>query len=277
MRRYIALSILILALVIGAIFTFRPKPKTNSVEIKNNGTYYALGDSIAAGDGLSNYSDTSACNRSNLSYPVVTSKKLHLKAISLACSGASYSLGINGPQDVNKLTISAQIDKLSTNPKPRLITLTAGANDISWIKVISSCYLGPCGNPIQTSQLNNQMSDVSTGLNIALQKIQSIYMTSPPTVIVTGYYSPFSQTFSKCSDTTNLDQTKTDWLSSETDILNNKISSIVSNYSFAKYVTLDFNGHGLCSANTWIQGLTERAPYHPNELGQEHIAGVVSK
>ena len=75
MRRYIALSILILALVIGAIFTFRPKPKTNSVEIKNNGTYYALGDSIAAGDGLSNYSDTSACNRSNLSYPVVTSKK----------------------------------------------------------------------------------------------------------------------------------------------------------------------------------------------------------
>ncbi len=271
MKRYIALGLLIIVLVLGIVFHYHQKPKVDK-PIVYNGTYIALGDSVSAGDGLQNYSDSSACNRSNQSYPYLISKNLNLQLHNLSCSGATLSAGLNGPQNVNRMIVTSQLDQLNKLPKPKLITITAGANDVGWIENIASCYKGNCGNQTETNFTNAKIANLSNSLSLTLNNIASTYKNKLPIVVVTSYYSPFPASFTSCADMTNLNQSSLDWLNNEEIILNDQLESITKNFQFVKFVKLDYSGHELCSSNPWVQGLTDNAPYHPNTDGQKYIA-----
>ena len=119
MKRYFALGLLILIIALGIFINLGHKTMTVN-KITYNGSYIALGDSVSAGDGLTDYSDSSACNRSNQSYPYLVSEAQNLQLFNLSCSGATFAEGINGPQTVNQLTISSQINQLSNLKKPKL-------------------------------------------------------------------------------------------------------------------------------------------------------------
>ncbi len=271
MKRYFALGFLILIIVSGVVINIGHRPKPVN-KITYNGSYIALGDSVSAGDGLTDYSDSSACNRSNQSYPYLVSKAQNLQLFNLSCSGATFADGINGPQTVNQLTISSQLNQLSSLKKPKLITITAGANDIGWIKFITNCYVKSCGSREETILASSKIASLANSLTNTLKKISNQYSNSPPQVIVTSYYNPFPATLTSCSDLTNLNQTSLNFLSSETTNLNSELASISTGYSFVKFQGLDFSGHGLCSSDPWVQGLTDSAPFHPNSAGQSHIA-----
>ena len=274
MKRYFALGLLILIIALGIFINLGHKTKTVN-KITYNGSYIALGDSVSAGDGLTDYSDSSACNRSNQSYPYLVSEAQNLQLFNLSCSGATFAEGINGPQTVNQLTISSQINQLSNLKKPKLITITAGANDVGWIKYISSCYIKTCGSPEETALANSSIASLANSLTNTLNKISNKYNNSPPQVIVTSYYNPFPGSMSSCSDLTNLNQSSLNFLSSETTNLNSELASISTGYSFVKFEGLDFSGHGLCSSDPWVQGLTDGAPFHPNSAGQSYIASKI--
>jgi len=241
----------------------KPKPATTPHQ-----TYIALGDSVAAGLGLENYSDSSACDRTNQAYPDQVATALHLRLKNLACSGATLSAGILGPQNVNQLLVAAQLQQLFALPRPDLITLTIGANDIEWTTFIAKCYSGQCATASDTAAINSLLATVSLHLQGALSQIQSHYKSDVPHVIVTGYHQVFPTGTATCSDLTGIDSNELAWGRQQQTNLNTTISTVVSKFSFAKFAAIGFSGHELCTADSWVQGIDDTAPYHPTEAGQ---------
>jgi lysophospholipase L1-like esterase len=267
-------TICVVGLLIGTLIGHHPK-KTNTASSQKL-SYVALGDSVAAGLGLETYSDSSACDRTNQAYPDLVAKTLNLKLDSLACSGATLSTGILGPQTVNQLSLTPQIDKLFNRPKPYLITITIGANDINWTGLISKCYTGQCGSASDTAAVNQSLATLSTNLSNALTQINQHYKDAPPYVVVTGYHQVFPDSgASTCSDLTGIDASELSWGRQVQANLNTTIQSVVNKRIFAKFAPIDFTNHELCTKNSWVQGLNDNDPYHPTDAGQAEYAKQV--
>jgi lysophospholipase L1-like esterase len=278
MTRKIIIALVALSvsgLFISLISQHPSKPQTHILKMQS---YTALGDSVAAGLGLETYSDSSACDRTNQAYPDLVAKDLNLKLDSLACSGATLGSGILGQQTVNQLALQPQITQLFKQPEPYLITMTIGANDIDWTGLIAKCYTGECGNAADTASVNQSLATLTTNLTTALNELEAHYIQVKPIVIVTGYHQVFPATNTPaCSDLTGIDASELSWGRQVQANLNLTIKNVVSKYSFAKFAPVDFSGHELCTANSWVQGLDGNDPYHPTNAGQaEYARQVVS-
>lgn len=259
-------------LIIGAVLVLRPNA-TMPAPAVTKGTYVALGDSVAAGVGLMGDSDSSACDRTNQSYPNQVAKQQKYKLVSLACSGATLPAGVLGSQTVNQLALDAQITQLYAQPNPKIITLTIGANDAHWTDVIKACYVGSCAH---IDSIDNDLASVTTNLSSALDQLKQHYGQTLPQVVVTGYHQvfPVSPT-ADCSDLTGIDGTELAYGRELQSSLNKTIQSVVSNYEFARYAAVDFSGHELCTSDSWVQGLADKMPYHPTALGEQAFATAV--
>lgn len=246
---------------------------TNSQALHaTSGAYAALGDSVAAGAGLPSTDTT--CKRSSEAYPYGVASATGLSLQHVACSGAKVDEGIYGSQKVRGNELPTQLDQALSGGTPSLITLTIGANDTRWTRFIRQCYYITCGSKFDTGHFNTYLADLKLELNIAIAKISTMSDGNPPQAIVTGYYNPLSK--ANCSDTDGLTSKEISWLKARTSSLNSAISSVVSKYSYAKYASTSFSGHGLCSDEPWVQGLNDPMPFHPNAAGQQAIARSVA-
>lgn len=95
MKKYLYVVIALIAVVV-AVSLVRRSSDNPATPVSYKGSYVALGDSVAAGVGIGDYTDASACNRTNKSYPVQYAQSQSLKLTSLACSGATLTAGILG-------------------------------------------------------------------------------------------------------------------------------------------------------------------------------------
>jgi lysophospholipase L1-like esterase len=243
----------------------------------NKGSYVALGDSVAAGFGLPSTSSNpidQLCGRSTQAYPYLVASALHTTSFTqLACSSASVPAGLTGPQQVSSsITLPAQVSQAFLSGTPKLITITIGANDVSWNNFIEECYVTQCGSAQDNQAIQTLLTQLKVNLRTALSNIQQVSGNTPPQVMLTGYYFPLSETAPICSDTTGLTPAKIDWLSSKRHELDKTIKDVAEQYSFAKYVHLNFHGHELCTADPWVQGLQSAGPFHPTTGGQAAIA-----
>ncbi len=273
-KKISAFLLLIMALFAGAFFIFRRPVHPVKVIQK---TYFAMGDSVAAGTGLETNSDSSACDRTNESYPNLIAKQLNLKLENVACSGASISAGITGRQVVNNATLDPQLTKLSgLEQKPTLITLTIGANDISWNSFINECYTSECGTPADTASLATKLADYKIKLTDVLTKIGSKYIQSPPHVIVTSYYRVFPAPGTNCTLLSSITPTEQNWWQNQEKTFDEAISNSVKSFPYASFAAVDFSGHELCTKDSWIQDITTKVPIHPNDKGQAAIARAVA-
>lgn len=236
-----------------------------------SGTYAALGDSVAAGSGLTN--SLAPCHQTTDAYGYTVSIATSLPIHHLACIGAKVDEGLYDTQERDGYVLPAQIDQAFVSGAPSLITMTIGANDTRWTQFIRQCYYITCGHDVDTARYAVYLADLKLELNVAMAKIHSLSSGTPPQVIVTGYYQPFSST--ACSDTANLTMKEVSWLTSRTASLNRTISSTVNKYSFANYAPVSFAGHELCSSDPWVQGPADSLPFHPTAAGQQAIATAV--
>lgn len=235
-------------------------------------SYVALGDSVSAGVGLFTNSDSSACDRTDESYPIVLAKKLEYEVINISCSGATLPEGITGKQTVNGLQVASQVDQLfEKTPTPDVITMTIGANDAGWVNALASCYTTTCGSASDTEKIDQAIQLVSANLSTALRRIKDHFNEKQPRLVVTGYYTVISAA-AACSDTLGIDAQEVVWLNTQLAKLNANIRTSVGDFDFATFMPIDFTGHELCTTQTWLQGLQDRKPYHPNEEGQKAIA-----
>ena len=269
----VIIGVIILCIIGGLIVILRGNNPQKTVTQASEGTYVAMGDSVAAGVGLMGDSDSSACDRTNQSYPNQVAAALHYTLKNLSCSGATLPEGILGSQDVNKLQETPQLQALFTQPKPTLITLTIGANDAQWTTVISKCYTGECGSAADTASVDANLVTVATNLQTVLKQIQTHYGTSVPHVIVTGYHQVFPTSVTpNCSDLSGIDASELAWGQQLQTHISTTLQNAIQGYSFAAFVPVNFSGHELCTSNPWVQGLSDTQPYHPTDLGQAEYA-----
>ena len=258
--------------------------------------YVALGDSVAAGVGLKDDSDSSACNRTNQAYPNLVAANLGYKLKNLACSGATLPAGITGSQDVNKLQATPQLQQLFDLPKPDVISLTIGANDAQWTTIIGKCYTGQCGSAADSAAVAAALTVVGSNLTSVLNQIKAHYaLTSlnpssnnsaasqhqKPLVVITGYHQVFPVTVAAtCTDLSDIDAAELAWGRTLQASINTTLQNTVKApdfADFAKYVPVDFNGHELCSTDPWVQGLADKQPYHPTSAGQAAFAQQIAQ
>jgi lysophospholipase L1-like esterase len=234
-----------------------PNPRVNK--------YAALGDSVAAGVGLP--SNDLQCGRSAQGYPNIVAHSLNVPLINASCSGATVG-DLFTKQRVSGPNIPAQLDTAFATGTPKLITITAGANDAHWADFIRACYATTCGSSSYSYTAQAYISAMKVKLHYALTDIRVRSGGHPPQVIITGYYNALSDACTNASLTT----AELAWLNSELRILNNAIQRVSSNYSFVKFVPVNFSGHDMCSTSPWVQGPNDRAPFHPTATGQQVIA-----
>ena len=246
---------------------------TSPLQVKAaSGGYAALGDSVAAGAGLT--ASTPPCDRSADAYPYAVAASTRLPLEHLACTGAKIDEGLYDEQDRNGPVLPAQIPQAFVGGSPRLITITIGANDARWTQFIRQCYYIRCGYSVDSARYAAYLADMKLELNIALAKILSLSDGTPPQVIITGYYQPFPTT-GICRGTDRLTPAEISWLNRRTELLNQSISGTVSKYSFATFAPVSFTGHDICSDDPWIQSSTDPAPFHPTATGQAAIASTI--
>ncbi len=263
----IIIPILILIIIVASLSLTGRHTKIVKVVVKQK--YIALGDSVAAGVGLTTGSDSSACDRTNESYPNLVAQKLNYDLTSIACTGTLTSSGIINSQTVNELSVAPQLSQLFSLNKPKLITITIGANDLGWTTYLSKCFTGICGTNSDSREVEAKIKNLGENINNILTMINTHYNTSPPIVVLTGYNQIFTKKQINCSDMTGIDLSEVNWVDSELNNLNNEISKSAANYNFTKYAGVDFNGHELCSTDPWVQSLSGKMPFHPTEAGQK--------
>lgn len=267
-KRLILVSTIILVIFIGVYFAFGGQKKTSKANSNSPKIFYvALGDSVAAGQGLPTPTDTSACDRSDESYPNLVAKTLKLELKNIACSGARLTNGILGSQNVNNLNIKSQLIQLDSFQNVGLVTITIGANDVDWLSTISRCYISDCGTATDTNLLATQRDTMKVNLKKVLEALKK-----QPRVIVSGYYQFMPVTQQSCDSLIGINESKKTWLRNQVDSLNDALQNTVEGFKFANFSKPDFTGHELCSAETWVQSLNDKAPFHPNSAGQDALS-----
>ena len=166
---------------------------------KQPGTYVALGDSYASGEGLGPFEagtedvarSGDGCHRSANAYPRLVAAE-GLKVIFVACSGAKVAdlVGGQAPQ-------AALVDKRAT-----LVTVTIGGNDAQWTEVLTVCGLvencptapmpaspaGPSGGATVSEFVVRQLEGLAGPLRESFEQLRRSAPNA--TMLVTGYPLP---------------------------------------------------------------------------------------
>lgn len=245
----------------------------NSTTRQHTGTYAALGDSVAAGQGLPNSvkSQNGNCGRTQEAYPYAVAHNRGLQINDLACSGATMG-DLFTKQKADGSNIAPQLNSAFQNGTPQLITITAGANDIHWDDFVRKCYTGTCGTGTDQAVVNGLMATLRLKMQFLYNEIQQRSKDTKPTVIVTGYYVPLSD---KCAQSQHITPDETSWLNEQTDNLNQTLEDGAKKSGYATFAPVDFSGHDMCSQDPWVQGPNDPAPFHPTTKGQQAIANAV--
>lgn len=240
-------------------------------------TYAAMGDSVAAGAGLSTSlaptSEDSVCDRSTKAYPYRVAAAIGADLQQLACSGAKVDEGIYDSQWRSGITLPPQFDSAFSDGTPDLITMTVGANDARWVQFLLQCQIIVCGTSFDDARAKLYRADLRVELYWSLYNIEQMSAGTPPTVLLTGYYSPFGE--DACSSLKRVKPEEQAWIRSQTADLNQAIYSVTEWFDNAYYVDVNFSGHELCSSSPWVQGSSSPAPFHPNAAGQRAIGDAV--
>ena len=151
--------------------------RNGRVPLASDDRYVSMGSSFAAGPGVTVSADTppGRCARSKDNYAQQLARRLDLRLVDVACSGATTA-HILGAWD----ELPPQIDAVT--PDTRLVTVTIGGNDVSFVRnlIAFACAAGPqppVGAPGGKCPTVNVPSDtdwnaLQSGLNRIAQEVR---------------------------------------------------------------------------------------------------------
>jgi lysophospholipase L1-like esterase len=263
----------------------------------------ALGDSIASGEGVPPYDKYPAgsrrnhhCHRSKEAYArefafLQARRGDRVKVRLFACAGAKIdqitrrSQGKKAGDPVER----PQIKRIA--PETDLVTLTVGANDVGWGRVLASCVTGL--RPCHWSQ--SSFRERILGLKRRLVETYSqLQERTDGRVVIVGYphYVPPAYRLSnwqmerRCS---SFSRKELKWLRQRTIDAENMMRAAIRTVNekyFAqqplKYVSTlhAFKSHELCMKDKWIHGVRWKnieESGHPNRAGQAALARLLHK
>ena len=243
---------------------------------RNPTAYAALGDSVAAGYGLPQLTNSTAtdrrCWRSAQAYPYLVASAKNMTLIHTACSGATVG-DLVTRQYQNNYVFGAQLKKAFANGVPGVISITAGANDIAWRTHLLACRDSTCGTQRQTAVSDALITALELKYDAVMTAITIKSSGNPPAVVLTGYYNPVSPACTTVDS--RITAAEITWVTERIAALNNALQRVAARYDFVTNAPVNFSGHDLCASDPWIQGFNTRGALHPNTEGQQAIANAV--
>lgn len=253
------------------------------------GRYVSLGDSYTAGPFIPVQTGTPAgCLRSNHNYPSLVVAADHPSSFQdISCSGAVTG-DMAGSQSVTLGTNPPQFSALT--PATSLVTLQIGGNDIGFINIVESCselsFTNPFSAPCKAHYTSGGTDQLAAAVQQTAPKVaavlQGIHQRSPSArVLVVGYPVILPNTGNGCWPVVPIAYGDVPYLRGVELELNQMLSSEAAGNG-AEYVNTytDSIGHDVCKAPgvKWVEGLVPTAaaaPFHPNALGEQAMAGQV--
>lgn len=232
-----------------------------------------MGDSTAAGAGLPWVRDSShtdqMCGRSADSYAEDLARSNGWQVMNLACNSATISQGLLGPEGRGGELVPAQIDAAQQATKAQVVIVSVGADDLDWAAMLRLCAVArACNDKATTAYFQQQLATFSKDYFQLLTQLASL--PSHPQVIINRYYDPFDAQLD-CLTKVGLTTAKIRTLSSRLATLNAVLAKGAAEFGYTS-VKPDFAGHQLCTAQPYVQGLGDLAPFHPTANGQLAIA-----
>ncbi len=241
--------------------------------------YVSMGSSFAAGPGITVSADSPSnrCSRSRDNYANQLARKRGLVLIDVSCSGATTAHVI-GPWD----DLPPQIE--SVTPETRLVTMTIGGNDVSYVRdlIAFSCAhqaKPPSGAPDgRCPDVNIPTSKDWQTLDENLAKIASeVRRRAPQARLVFVQYLPVLSSKAECAAIPLTEQERktvvaiADRLTAVTQAAAKRWKADVV------YPAKTSTDHGPCSSTPWISGFPREGqpgfvPYHPTLAGMSAIA-----
>ncbi len=258
-----------------------------------------MGDSTAAGIGNAALANPTvqdkACQRSKDAYAKSLQAASGLSVLNLACTSATIAQGLLGPQSAGGQTWPAQVGVLDSVASVRLVVVSIGADDVGWSDFMRYCFALPrCDDKASHSLFESRLDAFKVQYSQLLQQLAAL--PAQPAVLVNEYYNPFGTTFDCpqlqdphaaagsnsgygfAADPGSKDQAiktaqKIDPLEAELHEMNAVLKQGAQAFGF-DVATPQFEGHQLCTDQSWVQGISDPAPFHPLAAGELAIAAA---
>lgn len=258
--RLAAVAVSTFALSLGSVL-----PATSA---SSNFVYDALGDSYAAGTGVT----------PQQAYPNVLNGRMKIALDDFAAvTGATVPtmLAADG----------GQLGALDADTD--LVTISIGGNDIGWTAAIAICLLAP--DVACEGAVDGSTADITGPLPGLLDAAYTQVEAAAPDahVVVTGYPRLFSPEYGAYSGFLTVDLgggpitlpfeasvAEQQLMNDAADLLNATMRVEAEEHGFQFVdVTERFEDHGVNAPDAWIFGVTDPVPFHPTVKGQ-HAYGV---
>ena len=251
-------------------------------------SYAALGDSFTAGVLIPNQlDDPIGCFRSDHNYPHLVAAELGVAELrDASCAGAGTE-DMKSAQNVNPGPDNPpQLDRLDAGT--RVVTIGVGGNDIGFSDIVEECATADrSGTPCQDHFVHGGDDEISQRINDTGPKVadvlEGVHERAPDArVFVVNYLSILPETGSGCWPQMPFADADVPYLRAKEHELNGMLAEQAAKNdatlvdAFAASI-----GHDACQAPgvRWVEpvlGASGAPPVHPNQLGMECTAVVVT-
>ena len=236
------------------------------------GHVVVIGDSTAAGIGnpplKDPTKDDTACERTSGSFAVALARASDWQVTNVACSSATIRQGILGRQERGGTMLPPQLTT-ALDAAPSALIISVGANDVGWSHMVGLCAALPdCGGKASEAYFDQKLESFARDYLVLLTRLQAL--PNPPKVIVNTYYDPLPDDTS-CIKDLGITEDKVTLLHGWLDKMNTVLEQGAAAASFPT-AKPSFAGHGLCSADPFVQSIKGNAPLHPTTAGGLAIA-----
>ncbi len=232
-----------------------------------------IGDSTAAGAGnppLPNATpEDNGCRRSGDSYAADIAAVNNTIVINLACTNASIEAGLFGGELINGAIVPSQLSRLEAMTGVKTVIVSIGANEMHWAQLMELCLASPaCDDSASAAWFAQALDSFTIDYYDLLQRLAAL--PGPPRVIVNEYFDPLPAK-PDCAGQPALTSAKATVLLDRLTTFNTVLADGAASFGFDA-VAPSFVGHELCTSESFVQGLADAAPLHPNAAGEIAIA-----
>ena len=246
-----------------------------------------IGDSRAARVGGPPVPDATAqdtaCGRSSDSLAEELSLLRSEPVLNLACSGASISAGLRGPQVTAGVGVDPQVGRLRKVEGLQRVVVAIGPNDLAWSDFLQYCYgLQRCDDRLTKGEFDYRLAAFDADWAALLEDLAGL--PGHPQVVVVASYDAFAPgAGSDCPDVRGpngfpgLDSGKIALLAGRNAQLNAVLAAGAAAYDdpvVRPSLTL-LCGKTVDGLGPDLQGLNDGHPFHPTAVGSLRNAAAV--
>lgn len=276
------------ALIVGALALLSACAVQPLATAAHDGVYVALGDSYAAGPGITAAaSGPPGCGRSAADYPSLVEARAGYGTFrDVTCSGATVA-DLIGTQRTGSGSNPPQLDAVTGDTG--LVTITIGANDVGFGEVLTRCLAGSRAHPDGSfcrarfvhdgrDVLAARIAALSPELDRVLAEVRR--RAPDAAILVVGYPRTLPFLVGGC-DEAPFSRVDAAYLSDTGEALNTMLEQRAE-AAGARFVDTASSSadHDICRPADlrWVEGAAPEsaaAPFHPNARGMQNTAGLV--